>query len=173
MRKNNVKKSMLIAMLLLVTTCSFGCAKEEKEAETGKETETEKSNGIELTLENYEDYLNVTTQVTHTGQGYKLTGLADPYYKQIASTLNVEGVSSNYNYEDVEVEAIITVVYTPIRSSGNFGREVTFDETLKAECNVAGDGSETIITDTQYVRNIFATYSCEITSVSGVVVPVK
>lgn len=101
-------------MLMIMIIGIVGCSKPKETTKEGDKKE-EGDNSIELTMDDYEKYLNVKVSTGTTGQGYKLDGLADPYYNQVLSVIEVEGVLPNYNYEGVEVEAKIYVKYEPIK----------------------------------------------------------
>ena len=167
MKKIFTRNTIILGMLLLSTTSFAGCSKSEENSKD--------DNAIELTMENYEDYLTVNVTTGTTGDGYKVHGISDPFYKEIQNNITVEGVSDNYNYEDVKVEAEITVKYTPYSWSGLDQDDVLFTETLSTTCNVAGDGSDSTLTNVQdgYTTNLFMAYDYEVTKVSGSVVPAK
>lgn len=74
---------------------------------------------INLTMDNYKDYFK--TQFSHSDKTY----------------IVVRAVSSNFNYEDVEVKVKINGTYN------NYTKEL-YSEIKNVKCNISGNGNELI-----------------------------
>lgn len=97
-----------ISVLLVLVLCLSMCA-----CSTGT-----KSDGIELTLENYEQYLyvsaNAYVQEEYKGNMFVIgrSGaydfITDDYGQNIYGAVYVEGLSQNFNYSNIKVKVEIT-----------------------------------------------------------------
>lgn len=102
------------SIILVLAICLFLCACGS--GGTGGE-DTAKSNEIELTLDNYEQYLDVSasagTQLDFEGNADIVIGfdrstgydiINSGYSKNIYGYVRVEGLSQNFNYHNIKVE---------------------------------------------------------------------
>ena len=97
-----------ISILLVLVTCLSMCA---CAAET-------KSNGIELTLDNYEQYLDVSASayIRKEYEGYSFVigrsgaydFITDDFGQNIYGSVSVKGLSQNFNYSNIKIEVEIT-----------------------------------------------------------------
>lgn len=107
-----MKKATSIILVLVICLSLCACSN----GGTGGE-DTGKSNEIELTLENYEQYLDVSasagTQLDFEGNAYIILGydemeaqhiLTSDYSKNIYGYVRVEGLSPNFNYHNIKIE---------------------------------------------------------------------
>jgi len=125
-----MKKSVIVSLLLLTLSfVLFGC-----------------SNGEKLTVDNYEDYLEIEViynETLHPGSSTKYKSI-----KGISGRVNVEGVSSNINYKDCEIVVSINGSYTfsddayePFKNFGIFFKDKPYTIEVPVKLNVAGNGS--------------------------------
>ncbi len=173
------KKSMVILSVLILTLSILsGCGK---------------SKDIELTLDNYEQYLNVsgstgTTWDFTSGHAYNVQhrdglkrtdgGTSFYIYRQILPTFTVEGVSTNYNYNDIQITIRIYGDYTIYDA-----REVTVADTCSVDkeividkINVAGEGRyDEVIELPEETGTIddYVNLNWEVVGISGTVTPVN
>lgn len=77
---------------------------------------------INLTMDNYKDYFK--TQISRSDKTY----------------IDVRAVSSNFNYEDVEVKVKINGIY-------NNSTNEPYSEIKNVKCNISGNGNELIGND--------------------------
>jgi len=163
MKKIFNKKVFAVCMTVLLSTNLFACSgNNSSNSDAGKD-----DGSIELSLSNYEDYLTATVESELAGE--KL----DNEFTQVKSTLLVEGASDNFIYEDVTVEATITITYTDLNPRID-DEETTITETITTTCNVAGDSSEDFLIDlldNDYTNGLWSSCSYSITNVSGSVKP--
>lgn len=152
-----MKKILLTLLSLLICISICSCAKEE---------------GIELNLENYEDYL-IVEQQHYVGGEEEFTG---GNWSDIVSEISVEGVSTNYIYKDVEIDFVLHGAYY-VDDDGPDADWLGFTDkiiskVITVECNVAGNGEIINYEPTGgYVNSKMIEYlSCEISSVRGKVV---
>ena len=165
-------KRIFIALLSLVMIFAFlsGCGKQKT---------------VELTLDNYEQYLNISTE-------YSIAGNTNLFYNvfpeqennawgdKIEYTIRVEGASANFNYNDVEVKFNVSGKYKPYVFRGNGAGEwscypeesILFDVTLKT--NIAGDSdiyekSVPVGVEGGYTNIGLVDTSIEVVSVSGTI----
>jgi len=117
----------IICILIALATCFalFGCAGGEK-----------------LTSDNYETYLKVT--VPFNKEKIQTSSKTKSFYQGTSGTVSVEGVSSNYDYKDVEIVFTIYAIehfdesHNQIDIKEPETRTMTQDVTVKL--NIAGDG---------------------------------
>lgn len=143
--------TLLITLFMCISLCSCG------------------ANSISLTLDNYADYLDVSGSYTMGGSPHK-DKQHGTLYPEIITNIDVEGVSSNYIYNNVEVLAKISGTYTEFPSPSEYyrGTETDFDKTFSIKCNKAGNGSDNSSTKvSDYTGKIYTDLSFDIISVSG------
>ena len=171
--------SLLLALMLCLSLCACG----------------EGSKDIELTLDNYKDYLEVRTYASHGDDVdpkkvsfYDLNGKrcgagrAGTYFTLGAS---VEGVSPNFMYSDIVIEVKATGKYVACKP-GDAETSVVMTDTfvLSVDCdlNVSGTGSgesteKYMIPGGLVVPTMMYAHTCEFTyeivSISGTVTPIK
>ena len=153
MKKTIKVVALIMAMLIFTQVC--GCSKQEEKQ------------SIPLTLENYQDYLDIVVSCNVTGDGVKEDGYAFLWYKDIECNAVISGVSSNFNYNNVVVEIQIVG-----EASAIYGSDSEISETITVTCNVAGGGSESVISTLRkatYQKGINASY--DVISVSGSLTP--
>lgn len=138
---------------------------------------TPEDKSIELTLDNYETYLDVDGK-------YKLTdrdtigGLLSPEkagYKTIAADFTVKGVSGNFNYNDVEVVIELKGRYTDHHVGSQ--RTEEYSNQVTVVCNIAGDGSAAIEDSIGTIVNVITEdeagcgFYMDVVKISGSVTP--
>lgn len=154
------KIAILITFVLVFTLCGCG----------GEKT----NNSIELTLDNYSDYLKIYVSHDVSGDAIKIEGFSSPFYDQVITYAVAEGVSSNFNYEDVEIVLEPTVEYSSSSRYHALKGTESFTETITLNCDVAGNASETVSTSLKgytYASSIES--HTTIVSISGKVTPVR
>lgn len=123
-------KKLVCFLLLLLVLCGCG--------------------GKKLTIDNCEDYLEITG--TYKADKFPDTyGQPRGFCQGVGGTINVEGASSNYDYEDVVITIRITGIGMFDSEHNSYGsstleghgttREKSID--LPIKLNVAGKGSDT------------------------------
>ena len=141
---------------------------------------------IELTKDNYEEYLKVTARCFTSGNKSINN---HSYYDSVTGTVDVEGVSSNFNYKDVTVSVRIAGSYYVCDSDGHIedsqgsnGRDA-FDETINVKCDISGSGSgeatkelnerSGVALSVWYTTDQFIEAGYDVVDVKGKVVPAK
>lgn len=145
----------LITLLLILVICLTLCACGTK--------------SISLTLDNYTDYLEVSGSYNMGGSPRK-DKQHGTLYPEIETNIDVEGVSSNYIYNDVEIVVKISGTYTEFPNPTEYyrGTETDFEKNFTIKCNKAGNGSEHSSTKvSDYTGKIYTDLSFDIISVSG------
>lgn len=110
---------------------------------------TSKDKGIQLTSENYSDYLQINANIEGTSTAFSepLIGTYARYYDCIKFSVDVKGLSNNFIYKDVEVEVHFfgephiknKKYYSDNLSKSEIIDRQKFDETLKVLCDVSGN----------------------------------
>lgn len=149
----------------------------------------EKDNSIQLNLENYSTYLDVKAGIESTGKQHKI--FSDDYsYDSVRCLLQVEGVSTNFNYNNVIVKVKIAGTYRGYKIVGDgeierFGsyevfyehdtiEDVDFLHEIETRCNISGDGSSDESVVLEYdTRKQDMDVAYEVVSVSGSVEPIN
>ena len=164
--------SLLLALVLCLSLCA--CGSEGK------------SNGTELTLDNYSNYLTVDARLgdlgdgvyvgtANFGTGVSFSGGRTYYlYKGFNCWVGVKGVSTNFNYNNVSVTVRFTGKYkTADRETYNWTVGGDINKEVTVNCNIAGEGhiSEALSTEGQYVMSDMADVKCEVVAISGTVTP--
>ena len=144
-----------------------------------------KVNTIQLTIENYDKYLEITPRIQGL-QDIKFSYFAAnaDYYDNIRLSTHVNGVSDNYEYKDIKVE--VEFLGELKRKNGKteiISKIITIDN-----CNIVGKGSKTIeyydesINSSEellFLEEMFSNgnenddITAKIISVSGTLTPVK
>lgn len=156
--KKRIFGLFLVVVILVTCSCNSNNSVEDFEKE-------EDDNSIELTLDNYADYLDVEYTCNERNSD------------EIRYTVNVTGVSTNFNYNDVELTVKIEGGYSLYDN-----REQRIQTGVPHECeltvstNIAGDGSAT--NTVEYFDGVMEQKSLEVgntefevISVSGNVTP--
>ena len=154
---------------------------------------TEANNDIELTMDNYKKYLDISNiSIQNSGEYYQVKYFDDDDvyyidgYDEIRFEASVEGASPNFIYNDV---------YVTVRFSGKYdafdfvvfdASDIIFDEAfdfdITVEANVAGNGSDLYIIDiggwgstggSFFSNRDFFEVSAEVVNITGSVTPVK
>ena len=172
----------VILMIMLLSSCSFfGFQKP----------------GTELTLENYEKYLNVEVNRKLTGGlnlgevVYGRTLAGQTVYTGIEYDVTVSGKTSNYDYEDVVVTVKIANSYISAPANKNYFSFIEnalkdtekaneyftpIDLTLIIETDIVGNGSKSDsinVQDGNCITDYLITGGFEVADIAGRIVPVK
>ena len=160
MKKYN-RALCLILITTLIMILMTGCGKEK---------------GIELTLDNYENYLTIVAKC-YSHESW--SSYNHEWDTMLFSSVDVYGASSNFNYEDVTITVVIVadIDYDKNHYFGHYNTILEIPYTLKV--NVGGNASGSndwlwsAYTNDVYdiVRLNDATYYVK--DVKGKVVPVK
>ena len=173
-------------MALSVCACGGGAKPEETTTVAG----TKKVNGIELTKDNYETYLNVFVESNTIDPIDYSTVWGDKnpsgsyVYKGFETRISVSGKSSNYDYNDVVVKVRITGSYVPFTKSViqaiNRGQttmeehveknHVEYNAVLTAKTDIIGSGNDSDkinLTDDSFLMVGLSGEKYEIIEVSG------
>ena len=130
----------VISLLLALVMCLCMCA-------CGENSGGEKSDAIELTLDNYEQYFKVNKcRLDYISKGVQvgyLGNLSRVY--QINGLFEVEGASLNFNYNNVKFKVQFSGTYgTTKLASANMdadeNSQQSFDEIVEVSVNIAGSG---------------------------------
>ena len=179
-----MKKVLALVMALIRVLSLVACGGSEsnessKKEETPNEGMVSNSNEIELTLDNYSKYLEV-------GMGANAEGdsTSNEYYRgypHIEFAAKVEGISQNFNYNDIKVTGKVKGSY---ESFSFYGEElkiyasVPFEKEIVVECDINGNGyysspdSEQIeMEPNRYIDNEHIEQDFEVTAISGTVTP--
>ena len=179
-----MKKLIVIFMAMVMCLAAGGCGNggNSDSAETTKPNDGR----IELTLDNYEQYLElyITTQQSGEDKEYKKKGIK--VYHDLNCELNVRGVTDNFNYCDINITADIDLTYKEYSLAlgstpghliyRDLGDGIQSEKVTISNVNIAGDGSGTA---TFSQENLFDSFNdgysvkFEVKSVSGYVVPAK
>ena len=172
---NTTRKYVLMGMILTMSIFLIGCEKDNKDNEF-----------IELTMDNYAQYLDVKLVQKLSGQHGYITDICletsdaknkSSWYKKIEYKASVKGASTNYNYNDVVVSVIASGTYdTYDLEEGQWVRKNNNPIDLKfdVKTNIAGDGSgEEIIISDRWIHETLVNATFEVVAVSGTVTPAK
>ena len=113
-----MKKIFKIVFLCSLLLCMFGCSK-----------------GIELTVDNYKDYLEVSGSIYKNKINAPVK--TDVYYFAISGDIDIIGASNNYDYNNVE----ITVTIVAVEFFDDTEKTKTVSEDYTISLNIAGKGS--------------------------------
>lgn len=166
MKKQFIKKLIAVCLTLVLSMSLFACS-----SNNSNDTSETKDNSIQLTTDNYKDYLNVSGKLLPPDGESTLSDT------QVYAQIDVKGASTNFVYKNVTVEAKVTFDYQDQEHSSREWQSVSGNVTVM--CNVAGDGSNTevidLVEDTEgYVNDDrFSKSSYEIINVTGSVTESK
>lgn len=168
----------LISLILALVMCGSLCACGEK------------SNAIELTLDNYADYLYIWESVRSHDQvraQFYDENLQDVHcYDKADGYACIEGTSTNYDYCNVEVTLLFVITYQTLdpNEMGWVGhhwvKDHTFSKEITIKCNIGGNGESNrfVFFEAEqgedgrmlsYIINESLEYTCEVVSVKGTV----
>ena len=166
--KKRVLGCIMIAVMI-VTMCSCG-----------------NNNEIELTLDNYSDYLDVSVSWYGTGEKYFLNNglkITSNYealvmVDSVGMSVEVSGVSTNFNYNDVTITLKIKGNYNCYDFLNIDGPEYTYDyeSILTVDTNISGSGSNSDfieLSDHLVTHDYLISGEYEIIEISGTVTPVN
>lgn len=101
---------------------------------------------IKLTMENYSNYLNV--KITSAGIGTPLINRYESKYMGIGTfyperqlQVKVEGISNNFNYENIVIEVKFDSDYNVFNPNEEMRKEHITETVIVDNCNIAGNGS--------------------------------
>ena len=168
MKKQFIKKLIAVCLTLVLSMSLFACS-----SNNSNDTSETKDNSIQLTIDNYKDYLNVS------GKVLPVNGNTKDYDNQAYAQIEVKGASTNFVYKDVTVEAKVTLNYKDLSTYVESEQYKSASENVTVKCNVAGDGSNTEVIDlgedveTFVTDDNYTTSSYEIVKVTGSVTESK
>nr|MCR5652411.1 hypothetical protein [Ruminococcus sp.] len=163
-------------LLLSLTSCGGG--------------EESKSNAIELTMDNYSKYLDITGGIScnedsdnelYVGSLNRGYGIETPsgstlyVYDTINYHASVEGLSQNFNYNDIKVTVKLTGSCKTFKlgaPSKSFYGSQSFENDIEIECDITGNGSfnkDEKLSDGAYTASEVLKSNFEIVSISGTV----
>lgn len=133
---------------------------------------------IKLTMENYSNYLNVEITSAGTGTPFihryesKYMGMGT-FYPEGQLQVNIEGVSNNFNYENIVVKVKFDSDYSVFDINEEMRKEHITETVIVDNCNIAGNGRNYknfkingYTSSTPFIKG-------EVVSVSGTVTPTK
>lgn len=190
--------SILLALFMLLSLAA--CGRGGEATSTPSETENtpaQNPNAIELTLDNYNKYLQVygradcnsfSTQdalnvsAVNGGKGIETNNGSWTYYvyKSLILSASVNGLSQNFNYNDIVVTGKLTVKYRAYNGNKDengyeaFTDVETFEKEIVLECDIAGNASfqeDYKLPDGTYTENSVCIYEFVVTGISGTVTP--
>lgn len=183
--------ALILALVMCLSLCACG-GNVGSNANTTTENNANTTNGnpdeIALTLDNYSKYLSVKAYMSdpasmdglfvgavNNGQGINYDGGSSLYvFNHFTSSVQVEGVSTNFNYNDISVTVRFTGTYKTVDINTNkwsSGNEI--DSEITVECNIAGEGSvwEKFSGNGGYMLRKMAEVEWEVVAISGTVTP--
>ena len=164
--------AFFLAVILCWSLYACNSTNDTNSAET-----TELNDGrVELTLDNYEQYLEVW-ELKYVGG----RGSGAQHSHELEVEVHTRGVSNNFNYYDVEIVADVVLTYTECFYSGGIwyrheGEETQTCEVTINKVNVAGEGEVVkIFSQEDYFSNASSgsNVTIDVKSVSGYVAPAK
>ena len=170
--KGKVSAFFVMIMLMLLVT---GCGEKEDDS-------------IVLTMDNYQQYLNVSSSWNLTGSENGLFQDVCPeqtkdgrttwsWEKEIGYRASVKGASTNFNYNDVVVVFKVSGTYDTFDlENGEWVREEDnpIDLTIEVTTNIAGEGDDfQTISSGRWIHENLVNSTIEVVSVSGTVTPIK
>lgn len=169
----------LLSMLLICTMmfCLAACGK---------------SKDIELTLDNYDDYLKIEVNSYAYGDMYGVsegvkvsdTTYALMFYGDINGNAYVKGASTNFNYNDVKIKVKLSGEYESYKFDtymlGSFAESEngTYEMIFELDTNISGDSEqfnvEYALPDGYVTHNhLLYNTNVEVIEISGTVTPVE
>ena len=177
-----MKKFLLILLALTMCISMCACGGDNDPID---ETTYIDDGSIELTLENYKQFLRTSFIASVDGdsyQGYASNGLPLTWKDGVTYSMRVEGLSTNFNYMDVVVVAKITINANVVPFWGDGAwQSFSIDSDLEVTTDIAGNGNNRMFEKagkTDYGASLLVDYSSleydyEIISVKGKVVPAR
>lgn len=158
-----MKKLLSILLICTMMFCLAACGKDNKNKD------------IELTSDNFEDYFNVNVKTLRGGKQ-----VADPLTLEQKDSCAVveyslEGASSNFNYNDVEIEIKVTIKFVGDVSVVEQGKTATIESQYTIKTDISGNSEneqEIVMLDGFLLGLAFDTeIEYEIVSISGTLSP--
>ena len=161
-----MKKLLLIFLALVMCVSLCACGGKDTDNDSSDATTSTYDGSIELTLENYKQYLDVSVECNLLAEN--MYEFETEQYKSFVFKLHVKGLSTNFNYQDIVVNARIKA---SAQSAGQYDAH-KIEKDLEVRTNIAGNGEErqTHKVGKNLIRSSFE-YKYEIISVSGKIVP--
>jgi|GEM_PF-4503916 len=185
-----LKRVFVISLVLVFGLLFVACGNESTSTDnSATPTQKEDPNAIELSVDNYSKYLNVSEliycnsspfegghAVAVGGYGVKVPGGSALYLgDQFDCIARVSGASTNFNYNDVIIRFKCFGSYEELNDlKGTSNGRKAFDCEVVVECNIAGEGKakETIIMPSgKYTHESYIDSLWEVVSVSGNITP--
>ena len=171
--------AIMLALAMVLSLAACGGNESSKKEETPTEGMVSNSNEIELTLDNYSKYLDVSMGTSTKGNA---TGNA--YYRGYPAMgywATVSGISQNFNYNDIKVTVKIKGSYESFTFSYDelyLDDSVPFEKEIVIECDINGDGNysspdseEINMEPYHYIDHEHIKEETEVTAISGTVTP--
>ncbi len=170
---------LILALVMCLSLCACGSGSGTSENPQNK--------GTPLTIDNYENYLNVSVSAhaskddTHlpvsvkkhnNGKGMELpNGYAWELYPLLYVNTSVNGASTNFNYMDVELTIKVSGEYYPgAPSAGVWGDSTHFERNIIIKCDIGGKAFDNQYIDMgAYIHSDMMEYTWEVVSISGYV----
>lgn len=129
-----MKKALLLICLLFVL---IGCSSNEEK------------NAIDLTIDNYSLYLDLSGQAYGFGneETYGFKDGKKIVCDDIAVDFLIKGNNQNCKYKDVIVTVLVTGTYTAVNSEYWKANDIDFSSTLVITCDTLGNGKNTAIVE--------------------------
>lgn len=184
-----MKRKIIMIILVAGLVCSV-CSCGGNNANIVSQSEQVNSSDIQLTVDNYEKYLDFSCsrklagaidygQAMGTGKN-----IGQAVYTTIAPTVTVRGKSSNYDYNDVMVKVKVTGYYVPysqeVMKKINKGKlelenyikdnMIPIDVTLNVSTDILGAGSDSStisVSDDYWVMDTSVEMDYEVIEVTG------
>lgn len=157
------------------------------EGDTEDSGGAEDSKGIKLTVDNYDQYLNLDVKTLCSGplffypSGVSITDFctAVMLYGSVAVIMNVSGTSTDFNFNDVKIKISATVTYysdtcengfadiQTNKAAYKFASETKMD--IVGKCNVMIDKCQ--LPDGCYTHEYLVSADYKITEITGTVTP--
>ena len=178
--------ALILALLLCISMAACGAPAQETTPPTTVPATTAPK-GIPLTIENCQNYLNIsagayaTNDDTHPmfsvqsyngGMGMKTPGGYTWYvYPLLRMTTRIQGASTNFNYFDIEVTIKYTGTYQPGDPlSGEWKEAQTFEQLVTVKLNIGGEGFDQQMIDLgNYLHDDMMEYTWEVVDIKGYV----
>lgn len=161
--------SLIFSLVLCLSLCACGSA-----------SKGSASAEIELTLDNYQNYLQVYVSSNASGEYVRfmnpIPGYTGPWYPEILNIVSTKGVSTNFNYNDVVVEIEISGTYDDYHAYENAPNSQgnPFEMTITVDTDIAGNGTNTDIfklANKLVTRDALINSTWKVVSISGTVTP--
>jgi len=181
MEAETMKKTITILLALVITLSLIACGGTNVPSPTPEPTTD--PNLIELTADNYSKYFD-TSYICGCSNPKVSVASAGPYglplgngrstlylYDSIGFSVDVKGVSQNYNYNDVVITFRCSGTYKDlVGTKGDTEGEKEFSREITVECNVAGNGNgkaSISLSYNHYTESSLVDAQWEISSISG------